>query len=259
MVETEVRFENGIGRHSGIFMRHKFRLCKFSLVGRNNLSLINDIIVEATSKEGDVPRMLRLCLVLAARLNHDPLKNWARSELNGYSVDLELPKYRKFRTRNRGRFHSTYVNGVLDVPISLLPEKLRPHYEIAEMRDSIGEYVHLLSRSDDGGEMCIYWSPELALQYASKLIVNGQCISAWMEISTSELAGMVDQIKSMVLGFALDIEAEAPDVGEITGPSLAVSEQKVTQIFNTNIAGGLGALQTGYLATANLSETIDEK
>lgn len=217
------------------------------------MSLINEIIVEATSKEGDVPRMLRLCLVLAARLKHDPLKYWARNELNGYSQDLDLPSYRRFRTRNRGKFLGTFVNGELDIPLSVLPEKLQPHYEKAEMRDAIGEYVHLLGRSDSGRRMCIPWPVELAVQYGSEFVTDGQCISAWKEISTSELAGMVDQIKSMVLGFALDIETEAPDAGEITGLARTVSEQKITQIFNTNITGSLGALQTGYQPTANIS------
>lgn len=80
------------------------------------MPLLQDIIGEATAKSGDVPRKLHLCLVLAKRLKHQPLEQWARYELGGYPVDVLLPTYRSgFRCRNRGLYEHFAGRRILEV------------------------------------------------------------------------------------------------------------------------------------------------
>lgn len=139
------------------------------------------------------------------------------------------------------------LQGVLDIPTSLLPESIQPHFEKAELRDCIGEYAHLLEKTDeDGGALQMPWPVGLAVKYASKHVTRGQCISAWIEISPAELAGMLDKVKTKVLSFALEIEAEAPNAGEIEGPdNQPMKEERVSQIFHTTIQGNVQNYSAG--------------
>lgn len=203
------------------------------------MSVLQEIIKEATAEESDVPRMLRLCLLLGKRLRHAPLTAWVQHELEGYPEDMALPSYRILHCRNQGTFRNGTAQVTTDIPMSVIPEPLRFRFETAEMRESIGELAHLLAGgSQDRKALHIAWPPEVALVHASKASPNAQCVSAWSLISVAELAGALDQIKSKVLGFALDIEQESPDAGDIPGPDSQLKEEKVTQIFNTNIHGG---------------------
>ena len=211
------------------------------------MSLLKEIIAEAIAKTADVPRMLRLCLVLASKLKHEPLRDWVQHELEGYPPNVHLPCYRVLRGRNYGEFMGGGLQGVLDLPTSLLPEKLQPFYEKAELRDGISEYAHLLAKTTDGvGGLQMPWPMGLAIEYASKLVTHGQCIRAWIELSPAELAGMIDKVKTKVLAFALEIEAEAPDAGEIESPtSQPMKDERVSQIFSTTIQGGVQNYSAG--------------
>jgi len=53
----------------------------------------------AVGNEMPLDEVLRRCLILASTLRHEPLKEWARSELNGYlSVD-NIPSYRSLNVQ----------------------------------------------------------------------------------------------------------------------------------------------------------------
>lgn len=41
--------------------------------------------------------LLRKCLMLGGETGSDSLRSWARSELYGYKIDVEVPEYRKLR------------------------------------------------------------------------------------------------------------------------------------------------------------------
>lgn len=217
----------------------------------SEMSLLNDIVVEATAKDADLTRLLRLCLVLGARLKYAPLQRWVKNELNGYALTDVLPPYRQLAVINRGEFVGQMETRQFDIPLSIIPTEFRSRYESAELRDSIAEYVYLANGLTDGKKLCIPWPVEIAMLEASKLVHGGQCRRAWMEISCAGLVGMLDQVKSKVLGFALDIEAEAPNAGEIDGLKVPMQLSSINQIFITNISGQVGAVQTGNQSTSN--------
>lgn len=210
------------------------------------MSLLNEIISEATGKSKDIPRLLRLCLVLAYKLKHDPLQIWVRHELEGYPEPSPVPDYRLYQCRNQGYFTGGVVEGILDLPTSLLPEKIRPAYETIVLRGSISEYADLVKNCKNGEALEVPWPPQLALNYASKHVVRGQCVRAWKLLSPSYLVAIIDRVTTKILNFALEIEAEAPNAGEIESTSQsAMKEERVTQIFNTTIQGNVQNYSAG--------------
>jgi hypothetical protein len=90
-----------------------------------------------------------------------------------------------------------------EISARLLPEKIRPGYEALTFRESISECAHLVAKASAGNRFKVPWPVELAVTYGSKHLTHGQCTSAWMEVSPSELAAIVEVVKTKVLAFAL--------------------------------------------------------
>ena len=215
------------------------------------MALLDDIIDAATSKDGDVARLLRLCMVLGSRLKYAPLTEWAKGELEGYPIDRPVPAYRVFGVRNRGRFMGHY-QGVWDIPLRVLPEALQPHYEKHEARDSIAEFAALVKNSTGDSTPRIPWPAELGVRYATH-VRGSQCVEAWMELPPASLANVLDQVKTRVLDFALQIEEELPasrDIAEISG---SIKGATVPNIFNTTILGNVQNLSQGDTGTTQVA------
>jgi hypothetical protein len=62
------------------------------------VSLLQEIQNDAVGSDVSLAVILRKCQVLAARLDHEPLRDWARSEVEGYATVEGLPDYRKTGT-----------------------------------------------------------------------------------------------------------------------------------------------------------------
>lgn len=205
------------------------------------MSLIHDIQAAAIAKESDIPTLLRMCKLLAARISHQEFAEWVDRELNGYPTIKELPDYRVVRVDSYGSFIGSLARAdKLQIPVSVLPTQLQEQYRNAYMGSSISAYTALLS-GDKSGSVQEPWPVALAVHNASKLTPDMQCVSAWKEIPIGAIARLMDSVKTRVLGFAIDLEREAPDAGELPiGSQPPLTREKMTQIFNTNIAGNVG-------------------
>ncbi len=205
------------------------------------MSLIHDIQAAAIAQDSDIPTLLRMCKLLAARISHREFADWVDRELNGYPSVKDLPDYRVVRVDSYGSFIGTFARAdKLQIPVSVLPAKLQEQFRNAHMGSSISAYTALLS-GDRSGSVQEPWPVALAVHNASKLTPDMQCVSAWKEIPIGAIVRLMDSVKTRVLGFAIDLEREAPDAGELPiGSQPPLSREKMTQIFNTNITGNVG-------------------
>jgi hypothetical protein len=217
------------------------------------MSLLREIQSECVAKDASISRLLRQCLVLAARLDNRSLREWAESELNGYAEGSSLPSYRVFAVRSRGYFVDRHIgSGTLDIPVTVLPEDLRKEYAEARLDQPIGQYEDLVRRSegDKEGLLRLPWPIGLAVKYGSK-ISSMQCVEAWRELPVAAVVGMIDTVKTRILTLSLDLERADSRAGEVSSTSLNVTSERVAQIIVTNIYGG----QVGNIATASPATT----
>jgi hypothetical protein len=205
------------------------------------MSLIHDIQAASIAQESDIPTLLRMCKLLAARISHQEFAEWVDRELNGYPSIKDLPDYRVVRVDSYGSFIGSFSRAdKLQIPVSVLPKELQEQYQNAYMGSSISAYTALLS-GEKSGSVQEQWPVALAVHNASTLTRDMQCVSAWKEIPIGAIVRLMDSVKTRVLGFAIDLEREAPNAGELPiGSQPPLSREKMTQIFNTNIAGNVG-------------------
>jgi hypothetical protein len=70
-------------------------------------------------------------------------------------------------------------------------------------------------------------------------------MDAWAVIPKSMIAGILDTVRTRILEFVLAVENIEPTAGDV-GPGAAakVAEERITQIFNTTVQGGVAAIGT---------------
>ncbi|MCY0853144.1 hypothetical protein [Cupriavidus sp. D39] len=209
------------------------------------MSLIRSIQAEAIEAATSVSSLLRKCKLLAARLDHAQLAQWVEQELNGYPDDADLPAYRVTRAYSYGNFAGPFSTATdLQIPVEILPEALQDHYRVARLGHAISYYEGLVQGAKPASVQ-LPWNVALAIKYASKLTPNMQCIAAWQQIPIGAIDRLLDAIKNAVLGYAIDLERASPDAGELPMGAKPISEERLTQIFNTNIAGSVGNVANG--------------
>ncbi|BAL94321.1 AbiTii domain-containing protein [Rubrivivax gelatinosus] len=205
------------------------------------MSLIHDIQAAAIAQNSDIPTLLRMCKLLAARISHTEFAEWVDRELNGYPRVEDLPDYRVVRVDSYGSFIGSFSRAdKLQIPVSILPEELQDSFRHAYMGSGISAYTDLVSNNKSGSAQEA-WPVSLAVHHASKITPGMQCVSAWKEIPIGAIVRLMDSVKTRVLGFAIDLEREAPNAGELPiGSAPPLTRERMTQIFNTNIHGNVG-------------------
>ncbi len=218
------------------------------------MGLLKEIQDAASDRSAPLSDLLRKCLKLAYHLGNPAFREWVENELNGYPPDAPLPSYRgglsgQVRATLAGPFGSGYKN--LPVPLSSFPANVRDVLTAFQFGEGVGRLESLEADARSSGSMLLRMiPPEL---FANVGIIAGySTIAMSSELPVSALTGILDQIRTRALKFALEIEAVNPEAGEARIGSEPVPSERVTQIFNTVITGGnvsfapasMGATQT---------------
>lgn len=221
------------------------------------MSLLSEIIDEAAGGD-NVARLLRKCMILAHTLDSQELADWAKAELNGYPDDVELPSYRRLHCQSKGEFIGPFNSwkGVFEIPHWVIPVERRAAFSSALAQQPIANYEDLVTNGPGSGPVAQPWPNWVARKYAPQAFISGtQCLRAWNEISTSEIVGMLDQVKSRILEFALAISKKFPELtkaDELLNGSTTKGQQ-VTQTFHTTIMGSVGNVATGSTNVSQVS------
>ena len=219
--------------------------------------LTQEIQAEAVDGNSDLSTVLRKCLVLGSQLGHQPLKNWANWELNGYPESSELPDYRILHgLESFGIFIGAGGSGLQNVPLSLsrLPEQVRDDYANAPVRQGAREIAEML-RAQNEGIVRWAWPAEACEAFNHQGYRNDlRLMQAWISVPVAALVGILDTIRNRVLNFVLEIEHI--DLGpEDQAPSKELQETKtaqITQIFHQEIYGPVSNVGTA----GSISQTM---
>jgi hypothetical protein len=202
------------------------------------MSLLREIQSAAVDSSVPIAALLRKCKILAARLGNDQLKSWIDNELNGYGSKDDLPAYRIVRVNSKGHFSGPFQSGLknADIPMTCMPENLRRNLSYTYLTSAAAGLEDLISRCE-GGVLCEPWNPDIVAHFGGEIYEGMGCIQAWKVIPISAVVAAVDTIRTRVLSFALEIEEEAPEAGEAPPNTNPLPQDRVQQIFTTNIYG----------------------
>jgi len=184
--------------------------------------------------------------VLATCLGNDDFKRWIDRELSGYENKDDLPEYRILSVNSKGHFGGPFGSGIrnADIPLSCLPEDFRKILGQSYLMQPIAAMASLVA---DGklGTLQAPWDPDVVACFGQKIYENMVCMQAWKVIPTSLPVAALDTVRTRILNFALEIEAQNPAAGEAMINEKSVPQETVQHIFNTYITGDIQNLASG--------------
>ena len=120
------------------------------------------------------------------------------------------------------------------IPIHVMEEKDRKLIEKVYLHQPAASYE---DRADKSANAYLPWNPSLTTKYQTKFFRDSDLVlnRAWQEIPGSVLVGLLEQIRTRVLRFALELKENLPpDASDPKQVSPAVVERSVVN----NIYGG---------------------
>jgi hypothetical protein len=204
------------------------------------VTLVDEIITVASSEAASVSTLLRKCLVLAHTLRNDRLKTWAESELNGYQGEDEssFPDYRKTPAYAKGIFIGAGGAYFKDQPIPA--EALRKQHRHWAETVLLGQPIAAYERAESHSSMIFPWPAGLTALYARTFFQGRYSLNrAWQEVPGSVIVGLIDTIKTRVLGFALELKDE---LGEVQDDPAELDRDTVDKTVINYIFGGTNVI-----------------
>ena len=196
------------------------------------MTLLDEIIDAAVDKKVPIGTLLRKCLVLEQQVKNEKFRAWLDHELDGYDQIEELPPYRVFNCVNKGLFIGIAVRmNDQPIPIHLMEEKDRKLIEKGYLNQPAASYE---GRPDKSTDAALPWNPSLTAKYQTKFFEDSDLVlnRAWQEIPGSVLVGLLEQIRTRVLRFALELKDNLPpNVADPQQVSPAVVERSVVNII----------------------------
>ena len=155
-------------------------------------TLVEELQSRAPYKEGSIADLLRKTKLVASKLGLQDAVSWVDAELNGYPEDAKVPEYRKVRGQLKANNGYCWIPAIVDNEsmYDVFTSRWLP-YSIAEL-ESLSESKDLLS---------ISWPDHLA----RKCFPGATQVSIFF--SPTALKGVIDRVRTMVLDWALSLEA----------------------------------------------------
>jgi hypothetical protein len=207
------------------------------------VGLLNEIETSSTNSSVPIVDLLRKCKVLAARLKHKELSDWANSELNGYSKeDIEkIPLYRRLHLSSPvGDFVGAFGRQLRSVPVPLfgIPKEMRDSVSKLNFFQPIAEIEELSSEREN---LQHNWNGDFIgyLQHNVTMYEGFVLMQAHSNVTSAMLKGIVDTVRTRILDYVLAIQIENPeaDLASPSGPP-PISAATLHQTFHTTIVGG---------------------
>jgi hypothetical protein len=198
------------------------------------LRRIQDATIDPKFQLADI---LRMCKILAARLDHKAFNEWIDQELNGYKDRYNIPNYRILENlQHRGNFSNYgYEFKNYPIPLSALPESARQILAKRHIWIAVSSLENSVIQSNMRAvdHNVIPWEVDTVIRL--EVYEGTTCSDAWTVIPISEIVSIIDTIKNRVLDFIIEIEAQNPDAGDVQLGQKPVAEQVVTSIFHNCI------------------------
>jgi len=111
------------------------------------------------------------------------------------------------------------------------------------------------ARPDKSADSHLPWNPHLTVKYQNKFLSGMNLNRAWQELPGSVIVALLEQVRTRVLRFALDIkDSLAEDATSIAAvPAEVVERSVVNNIFNGNVLIASNIEYTSQITHQNVS------
>lgn len=215
-------------------------------------SLIEELQRDALDSHASVPDLLRKAKVVAMKLNVSDAAEWIEHELSGYPDGAEIPRYRQ--VSGTPKYLNPYHGWV---PLIFSDTDMHEKASKRTTRQPISEIKDILDRSEKGGGALFRYPAALAAELGQHFELDVP--EAGMDVSLSSLAGILDEVRTRILDWAMKLDA-AGVRGD--GMSFSRKDQEKAAGIHINI-GSIGSMvgsigPVGEHATVSVTGQVTE-
>jgi len=217
------------------------------------MSLIEQIQQAAVDSDSDLGQVLRLCKILAARLDSRPLEEWLSWESNGYPKEADLPNYRVFPLILKGHFTGAFGSALrfAPIPAASIPKAIRESVTRFHCRQSVSAIADIIKPRPGSLRAPLQ---NMAPYLGTSVYSDMNCLDVWGEFSDSQLVEVLNSVRNRVLDFVLALWKEHPNAGEPVASDKKIKSDQVSQIFHTTVYGGAAnVVGAGHHSTLTFS------
>ena len=184
------------------------------------------IELQRLASDGTCPvdELLRKALIVATKLQISDFKEWINHELNGYSPDADVPKYRNIQSTLR------VMNPVTGLQMAVFFESARDEVQLSQFTSvqAVGE-IHNLVLSGVPHVQCPFTPAEKQwLLKQQDTPIPMECLRI---VSTSLLVAILNAVRNTILEWSLRLEQQG-----ILGEGMKFnSEEKAKAMTSQNI------------------------
>ena len=184
------------------------------------------IIKELANKEISLEVAFNRLLIIASDIGNTDLIDWATNELNGYSNDSKIPKYRKGKM---GHIVYSGINGQLQVrnqplPLSVFDKKILDYIKVNYFDQDIATIERFAF--EDNGEIGLDLTEFAGNVYKNSSI---QCISISMKFPKEMFLGILSVIRTKLLKIFIELDK---DFGCLDNLDIDTNDRKLKEINN---------------------------
>lgn len=202
------------------------------------MSLVNEL--QEIAETDDILIVLRKAKRLSGKLGRTDILDWINKEINGYGPNDLVPEYRKLES---ALVYNT--NGYIPAGLGCVKSGVERVRNFPSLPMSVRMDVGTLASVPDDKIMCEMLSPELELEWKSKLVANSwdgdsvmHQISLMIELPNIGIKKIVQTVRDRVLDWAIKLEQEG-----ITGSKHTFTQKEKEVAQNMNVVN-FGSMKT---------------
>lgn len=192
--------------------------------------LLNDT---ADPKQHRLSAVLLRAKIFATRVKSDALLNWVKNELDGYDTIEAVPSYRVIHPSIIGDFWGHFGAKTQNVLITLdeCPENIRDYVCKYYFMQNCASIEALLESSSETHHRHFDAGVVAFVRQCTRIRVQGQELQSLEAMFTdAEVAGVLQDIRSLLLDFLLEVETAFPQLTGETSDSDAVRPSDIDHL-----------------------------
>ena len=214
------------------------------------MDLLTEIRTDLINESASLSNTLRKARILAEQLEFPELRDWVKSEIEGYQND-DVPEYRLLHLPVYGTFTVPLQRRTETVDISSnLPQQLRDKVQELAVVYKIAVLEEMLVSDDKESHRTFPVELTNILRQAVQMSDGAMMIEAYQRLPHVFLAGILDSVKSRLLDFVLDLQGMNATPEALSDGSVA--PETIRNSFHFHINGNNNTVAVGE----NVSQTV---
>ena len=214
------------------------------------MDLLTEIRIDLINESASLSNTLRKARILAEQLEFPELRDWVKSEIEGYQND-DVPEYRLLHLPVYGTFTVPLQRRTETVDISSnLPQQLRDKVQEIAVVYKIAVLEEMLVSDDKESHRTFPVERTNILRQAVQMSDGAMMIEAYQRLPHVFLAGILDSVKSRLLDFVLDLQGMNATPEALSDGSVA--PEIIRNSFHFHINGNNNTVAVGE----NVSQTV---